>query len=36
MHVDAYRLSTSYELDDLDLDAAVAESITVVEWGRGS
>ena len=35
MHVDAYRLSTSYELDDLDLDAAVAESITVVEWGLG-
>ena len=35
MHVDAYRLSTSYELDDLDLDAAVADSITVVEWGSG-
>jgi tRNA threonylcarbamoyladenosine biosynthesis protein TsaE len=35
MHVDAYRLSSSYELDDLDLDAAVADSITVVEWGRG-
>jgi tRNA threonylcarbamoyladenosine biosynthesis protein TsaE len=35
MHVDAYRLSNSYELDDLDLDAAVADSITVVEWGHG-
>jgi tRNA threonylcarbamoyladenosine biosynthesis protein TsaE len=35
MHVDAYRLSTSYELDDLDLDAAVPDSITVVEWGQG-
>jgi tRNA threonylcarbamoyladenosine biosynthesis protein TsaE len=35
MHVDAYRLSTSYELDDLDLDALVADSITVVEWGSG-
>jgi tRNA threonylcarbamoyladenosine biosynthesis protein TsaE len=35
MHVDAYRLSTASELDDLDLDAAVADSITVVEWGRG-
>jgi tRNA threonylcarbamoyladenosine biosynthesis protein TsaE len=34
MHVDAYRLSTPSELDDLDLDAAVADSITVVEWGR--
>jgi tRNA threonylcarbamoyladenosine biosynthesis protein TsaE len=35
IHVDAYRLSSTTELDDLDLDAAVAESITVVEWGRG-
>jgi tRNA threonylcarbamoyladenosine biosynthesis protein TsaE len=35
MHVDAYRLSTASELDDLDLDAAVTESITVVEWGQG-
>jgi tRNA threonylcarbamoyladenosine biosynthesis protein TsaE len=34
-HVDAYRLATSYELDDLDLDATVADSITVVEWGQG-
>jgi tRNA threonylcarbamoyladenosine biosynthesis protein TsaE len=35
VHVDAYRLSTTSELDDLDLDAAVADSITVVEWGQG-
>ena len=35
MHVNAYRLSTASELDDLDLDAAVADSITVVEWGQG-
>jgi tRNA threonylcarbamoyladenosine biosynthesis protein TsaE len=35
MHVDAYRLPTASELDDLDLDAAVADSITVVEWGQG-
>ena len=35
MHVDAYRLSTASELDDLDLDAAVADCITVVEWGQG-
>jgi tRNA threonylcarbamoyladenosine biosynthesis protein TsaE len=35
MHVDVYRLSTASELDDLDLDAAVADSITVVEWGQG-
>jgi tRNA threonylcarbamoyladenosine biosynthesis protein TsaE len=35
MHVDAYRLSSTSELDDLDLDAAVADCITVVEWGQG-
>ena len=35
MHVDAYRLATVSELDDLDLDARVADSITVVEWGQG-
>ncbi len=33
VHVDAYRLSTALELDDLDID--FAHSITVVEWGRG-
>lgn len=35
VHVDAYRLSGSEELDDLDLDADIAESVTVVEWGAG-
>jgi tRNA threonylcarbamoyladenosine biosynthesis protein TsaE len=35
VHVDAYRLGSLDELDDLDLDAAVAESVTVVEWGEG-
>jgi tRNA threonylcarbamoyladenosine biosynthesis protein TsaE len=35
MHVDAYRLATGSELDDLDLDGSVADSITVVEWGQG-
>ena len=35
MHVDAYRLRSGGELDDLDLDAALAESVTVVEWGEG-
>ncbi|HET6759865.1 MAG TPA: tRNA (adenosine(37)-N6)-threonylcarbamoyltransferase complex ATPase subunit type 1 TsaE, partial [Propionibacteriaceae bacterium] len=35
IHVDAYRLSTATELDDLDLDATVADSVTVVEWGQG-
>lgn len=35
VHVDAYRLSTSAELDDLDLDASAVRAVTVVEWGRG-
>ncbi len=35
VHVDAYRLGSLAELDDLDLDAGQAESVTVVEWGRG-
>ena len=35
MHVDAYRLGGSLELDDLDLDASVDDSVTVVEWGHG-
>lgn len=33
LHVDAYRLTSEAELDDLDLD--FDGSITVVEWGRG-
>ncbi len=35
VHVDAYRLGGALELDDLDLDASVDESVTVVEWGHG-
>jgi tRNA threonylcarbamoyladenosine biosynthesis protein TsaE len=35
VHVDAYRLGSSIEVDDLDLDASVDESVTVVEWGEG-
>ncbi len=35
VHVDAYRLGGSAELDDLDLDAEIAASVTVVEWGAG-
>lgn len=35
VHVDAYRLGDSAEIDDLDLDAAAEGSITVVEWGSG-
>lgn len=33
VHVDAYRLDSAMELDDLDID--FARSITVVEWGAG-
>jgi tRNA threonylcarbamoyladenosine biosynthesis protein TsaE len=35
VHVDAYRLGGFAELDDLDLDASLADSVTVVEWGEG-
>lgn len=35
VHVDAYRLSGIAEIDDLDLDASLADSVTVVEWGEG-
>jgi tRNA threonylcarbamoyladenosine biosynthesis protein TsaE len=35
VHVDAYRLGGFAELDDLDLDASAADSVTVVEWGQG-
>jgi len=31
VHVDAYRLSSALELDDLDID--FAHSVVVVEWG---
>lgn len=33
VHVDAYRLGSAAELDDLDLD--LKRSVVVVEWGRG-
>jgi len=35
VHVDAYRLGGVAEIDDLDLDATLAQSVTVVEWGGG-
>lgn len=35
VHVDAYRLGGLTELDALDLDASLEESVTVVEWGHG-
>jgi tRNA threonylcarbamoyladenosine biosynthesis protein TsaE len=35
VHVDAYRLGGTPEIDDLDLDTSVDEAVTVVEWGTG-
>ena len=35
VHVDAYRLGSVDEVDDLDLDASLDDSVTVVEWGTG-
>lgn len=35
IHVDAYRLGDSTELDDLDLDTDIEDAVTVVEWGEG-
>ena len=35
VHVDAYRLGSVADVDDLDLDASTDDSVTVVEWGQG-
>lgn len=35
VHVDAYRLGGLAELDDLDLDTSLDDSVTIVEWGHG-
>lgn len=35
VHVDAYRLGSLDEVDALDLDTSLDESVTVVEWGEG-
>ncbi|WP_461144355.1 tRNA (adenosine(37)-N6)-threonylcarbamoyltransferase complex ATPase subunit type 1 TsaE [Salinifilum aidingensis] len=35
VHVDAYRLSSLDEVDDLDLDTDLTEAAVVVEWGEG-
>ena len=39
MHADAYRLGAVSdplgELDALDLDATLEESVTLIEWGAG-
>ena len=36
VHVDAYRLGGGLdEMEDLDLDVSLPESVVVVEWGEG-
>jgi tRNA threonylcarbamoyladenosine biosynthesis protein TsaE len=35
VHVDAYRLGSIAEVDDLDLDVDTADAVTIVEWGSG-
>ncbi|GHG45742.1 tRNA threonylcarbamoyladenosine biosynthesis protein TsaE [Flavimobilis marinus] len=35
VHVDAYRLGSLDDVDALDLDTSLDESVTVVEWGSG-
>ncbi|NQD87018.1 tRNA (adenosine(37)-N6)-threonylcarbamoyltransferase complex ATPase subunit type 1 TsaE [Paenarthrobacter sp. CM16] len=34
VHVDAYRLDSSAEIDDIDLENTMDTAVTVVEWGR--
>lgn len=36
VHVDLYRLGSSAEIDDLDLDAEAADGVLVVEWGQAA
>lgn len=35
VHVDAYRLGSLDEVEALDLDTSLEDSVTVVEWGEG-
>lgn len=35
VHVDAYRLGSFDEIDDIDLDVSTDAAVTVVEWGTG-
>ncbi|WP_284986501.1 tRNA (adenosine(37)-N6)-threonylcarbamoyltransferase complex ATPase subunit type 1 TsaE [Arthrobacter sp. fls2-241-R2A-172] len=34
VHVDAYRLDSAAEVDDIDLENTMDSAVTVVEWGR--
>ena len=35
IHVDAYRLRSVAEVDELDLESSMEASVTLVEWGEG-
>lgn len=35
VHVDAYRLGSAAEIDDIDLENTMDSAVTAVEWGRG-
>jgi tRNA threonylcarbamoyladenosine biosynthesis protein TsaE len=35
VHVDAYRLQSLDEVDEMDFDVSMSDSVTVVEWGAG-
>jgi tRNA threonylcarbamoyladenosine biosynthesis protein TsaE len=35
VHVDAYRLGSAAEVDDIDLENTMDSAVTVVEWGSG-
>lgn len=35
VHVDAYRLGSFAEVEDLDLEESLPEAVTLVEWGEG-
>ena len=35
VHVDAYRLGSVAEVEDLDLDVDIDDSVTLIEWGAG-
>ena len=35
IHVDAYRITSLEEVDALDLESSMEESVTLVEWGEG-
>ena len=35
IHVDAYRVEDDLDMETVDLEASLEDSVTVVEWGQG-